>query len=104
MDSETKRLVPIHQSFLQPLLVVGVERELFVITAMLSGILIFSLDNLYLSVAGAVLWLATLPALQALAKADPQMSRVYLRHARYVRYFPARAHYDAPTRLRSDWR
>lgn len=100
MDRESQRVVPIHQSFLQPLLILGVERELFVITAIASGMLVFSLDNAYLASFGALLWLLTLPALRALAKADPQMSRLYVRHARHARYSPALAHLAAPTRAR----
>ena len=101
-ESESSRAIPIHQSFLQPLLIFGVEREMLFVTAMTSGMLIFSLGNAYLAIIGVVMWLATLPLLQAMAKADPQMSRVYVRHARYARYFPALAHYTAATRGRAE--
>jgi type IV secretory pathway TrbD component len=103
VQSESPRLVAIHQSFLQPLLILGVERELFIATAVASGMLVFSLGNLILAVLGSLLWLLTLPFLQRLAQADPVMSRVYVRHARYASYYPARAHCAAPTRARTGW-
>jgi type IV secretory pathway TrbD component len=103
VETKRPRLVPIHQSFLQPLLILGVERELLVITAILAATLVFSFGNAYLAVVGALLWLVTLPVLQRLAKVDPQMSRVYVRHACYARYFPAHPHCTAPTRERPDW-
>jgi hypothetical protein len=36
-----------------------------------------------------------LAALQRAAKADPQFSNVYLRHARYRTYYPAQSHVTA---------
>jgi type IV secretory pathway TrbD component len=103
IEPESPRLIAIHQSFLKPLLILGVERDLFIATATISAMLVFSVNNAYLAIIGAGFWLGTLPALQRLAKADPQMSRVYVRHARYAQYSPAAAGYHAPTRSRSDW-
>ena len=103
IEPENLRLVAIHRSFLSPLLILGVERELFIVTAMISAMLVFSVSNAYLAIVGAGFWLATLPVLQRAAKADPQMSRVYVRHARYRQYMPAAAAFHAPTRSRSDW-
>lgn len=103
MDVQNPRLVAIHQSFLNPLLILGVERELFIATAMISAMLVLSVSNVYLAVVGAGFWLVTLPALQGVAKADPQMSRVYVRHARYAHYSPAAATCYGKTRSRLDW-
>jgi type IV secretory pathway TrbD component len=100
---ENSRLIAIHQSFLSPLLILGVERELFIATALVSAMLVFSVSNAFLAVVGTAFWLVTLPMLQRVARADPQMSRVYVRHARYAQYLPAAAACNAPTRSNPDW-
>jgi len=103
MEPSAPRLVAIHQSFLQPLLIVGAERELLLATALGATALIFSLGNVILACCGAALWLLALPLLQLLAKNDPQMSRCYLRHVRYATYFPRLAHFSAMTKLPGNW-
>lgn len=91
------RTLPIHPSFLQPLLIMGAERELVIVSAVLSAMLILSFANLYLAMLGLALWIAATAVFQRVAKADPQMSRVYVRHLRYRSYYPACAHASAPT-------
>ena len=86
------RLVPIHQSFLQPLLMLGAERELVILSAILSAMLVFSVANAYMAGLGILFWLSSVAVFQRLAKIDPQMSRVYVRHARYRNYYPAGGH------------
>jgi len=96
IGNHSPRTLPIHPSFLQPLLIMGAERELVIVTAVLAAMLIFSVANLYLALLGLALWIACIAVFQRVAKADPQMSRVYVRHARYRRYYPACAHASAP--------
>ncbi|MFR1533871.1 MAG: conjugal transfer protein TrbD [Bilophila wadsworthia] len=40
---------------------------------------------------GLTLWVFSLFVLRLMAKADPQMRFVYLRHIRYAAYYPARS-------------
>lgn len=96
LSADRERSVPIHQSFLQPLLMLGAEREVVILSAILSAMLVFSLANLYFAVMGILLWLVSVAMFQRLAKVDPQMSRVYVRHARYRSYYPAHGHPCAP--------
>jgi len=91
------RTLPIHPSFLQPLLIMGAERELVIVSAVLAAMLIFSFANPYLSMLGLALWIFSIAVFQRVAKADPLMSRVYVRHTRYRSYYPACAHASAPT-------
>ena len=95
---DTPRTIPIHQALLQPLLLLGAERELVIVAAVTTAMLVFTLANAYFAVAGAILWILSVAALQRLAKIDEQMSRVYVRHVRYGRYYPATAHLGAPPR------
>lgn len=92
------RSIPVHQALIQPLLVLGAERELVATSAVLSAMLIFSLANAYCAVAGIILWIVSVAVFQRLAKLDPQMSRVYLRHVRYRGYYAAQSHPIALTR------
>lgn len=83
--------VPIHRALHRPNLILGGERELVLFTAILCAGVAVSGLNLVSAAIGAAVWLIALGFLQMMAKADPYMSRVYLRHIRYVRYYPARS-------------
>lgn len=69
----------------------GAEREL-VLTAALVAILV-GVGGLSLlsGVTALAFWLVAVALLRRMAKADPIMSRVYLRHVRQQEYYPARA-------------
>lgn len=93
MDAaDQDRSIPIHQSFLRPLLMLGAERELVILSAILSAMLVFSLANVYFAGLGILFWLSSVALFQRLAKIDPQISRVYVRHVRYRNYYPASGH------------
>lgn len=59
-------------------------------------------QNLVTFVVAAVLWFGCIGIFRQMAKADPQMSRVYLRQLRYRGYYPARSrpYRDAETSSR----
>ncbi|MBC5825370.1 MAG: VirB3 family type IV secretion system protein [Candidatus Eremiobacteraeota bacterium] len=95
---DDRRVLPIHQSLVQPLLILGAERELVIISAIAAAMLIFSVGNAYFAVVGILFWLLTLTALQRLAKVDTQMSKTYVRHVRHRSYYPACAHSSASVR------
>jgi type IV secretion system protein VirB3 len=73
----------------------GADRELVLITGLAAIILIFVVLTLYSAITGIVLWIAVVGLLRQMAKADPMMRRVYLRHLRY------RSHYRATS---TPWR
>lgn len=89
------RQLPIHQSFLQPLLILGAERELVILSGVLAAMLILSLANFMCALLGGTFWVVSLAVLQRLAKTDPQMSKVYARHVRYRSHYAACAHLGA---------
>jgi type IV secretion system protein VirB3 len=86
---------PIRKSLLRPLLVLGGERELVMASGMLTAILVFSVANPVAAGIGIVFWVASLAAFARMAKADPQMLKVYIRHVNKKLYYPARPHYTA---------
>lgn len=83
--------VPIYPALTRPVLLMGAEREPLLLNGMFCAMLVFATQSLPAVVLGIGLWLAGLYALQQMAKADPYMLQVYLRHVRYQAFYPARA-------------
>lgn len=69
----------------------GGDRELVMFSGLLAGALIFTSQELRATVFGAVLWFSALFLFRLMAKADPKMRHVYLRHRRYKAYYPPRS-------------
>ncbi len=69
----------------------GGDRELVMFSGLLAGALVFSAQELRATVFGLVLWFGALFACRLMAKADPKMRHVYLRHRLYKYYYPARS-------------
>ena len=86
----------VRQSLLRPLLILGGERELVFASGIVAAILVFSLGDLVLSAIGVAFWLISLVVFQRMAKHDPQLSRVYLRHVNKKIFYPARPHVGSP--------
>lgn len=89
--NERPRTIPVHLSLMRPILLMGGERELVLISAIIAAVLVLSLERLIFTVIGVVFWSLSLAALQRAAKADPQFSRVYVRHSRYRAYYAAQS-------------
>jgi len=85
------RTLTIHQSLHRHAHVLGAEREP-VMTAALIALLVGVGGLTAISVITAALfWLVSVFALRRMAKADPIMSRVWLRHIKQQDYYPAKA-------------
>ena len=89
--TDRPRSIPIHLSLIRPILLMGAERELVLISGILAAVLVMSLARLLFTVIGVVFWALSLGALQRAAKSDPQFTRVYLRHTRYRAYYAAQS-------------
>ena len=85
------RTVPIRRSGNRHNLFMGGDREMVIFSGLLAFALIFSAQELRATVMGLVLWTLSLFLLRLMAKADPMMRFVYLRHRRYRDYYPARS-------------
>ncbi len=83
------------QSLLRPLLLMGGERELVFGSGLIAAMLIFSMGDLKLAAIGVAFWLFSLFVFQRMAKADPQLLRVYVRHVNKKIYYPAQPHVTA---------
>jgi type IV secretion system protein VirB3 len=98
MDSTDKpREIVIHQSANRPNLLLGGDRELVLVVVMVSGGLAFSLASWWGIAVAIVLWLVSVAALQRMGKADPLLRPVYLRHIRYLAFYPAKSGLHAPS-------
>ena len=73
----------VHRALSRSNLLMGADRELVLLTALAAIILIFVVLTWYAALFGIVIWLVAVAALRMMAKADPLMRRVYLRHISY---------------------
>jgi type IV secretion system protein TrbD len=85
------RTVPIRKSANRSSLFMGGDRELVMFSGLLATILIFTAQDFMAGVAGIILWFGALWALRLMAKSDPKLRAVYLRHRRYQPFYPARS-------------
>ena len=95
----TLRTVPIRKSANRPSLFMGGDRELVMFSGLLAATLIFTSQDIKAATAGVAMWFATLWALRLMAKSDPMLRAVYLRHRRYQPFYPARS---TPFRVSKD--
>jgi len=70
----------IHRALSRPNLLMGADRELVLLTGLAAIILIFVVLTIYSVLFGILIWISVVAALRMMAKADPLMRRVYLRH------------------------
>ena len=77
------RKIPIRRAGNRDNLFMGGDRELVMFSGLLAFALVFSAQELRATVVGLLLWFGALYALRIMAKADPRMRHVYLRHRRY---------------------
>jgi type IV secretion system protein VirB3 len=81
----------LHRVLYRPNLILGGERELVMFTALLAGGLAVSAQNLIATAISLFIWFICIAFLRLMAKADPYMSRVYMRQLRFGPYLPARS-------------
>ena len=87
----TLRVTPIHRAGNRPHLFLGGDRELVMFTGVLAFALVFAAQDWAATLFGSLLWLTALYFFRRMAKADPKLRHVYLRHRRYRAYYPARS-------------
>ncbi len=73
----------IHRALSRTNLLMGADRELVLLTGLASAILIFVVLTWYATLLGIAIWMVAVAALRMMAKADPMMRKVYIRHIRY---------------------
>ncbi|MDK4742621.1 conjugal transfer protein TrbD [Rhizobium sp. CNPSo 3464] len=79
----------VHRALSRPNLLIGADRELVLLTALAAIILIFVVLTWYAALFGIAIWLIAVATLRMMAKADPLMRRVYVRHISYKAFYRA---------------
>ena len=73
----------IHRALSRPNHLMGADRELVLLTGLATVILIFVVLTWFSALLGIAIWIGVVGALRMMAKADPMMRQVYLRHIQY---------------------
>ena len=73
----------IHRALSRPSLLLGADRELVLMTGLAAVILIFVVLTWFSVLLGLLVWSGIVGILRMMAKADPMMRHVHLRHIRY---------------------
>jgi type IV secretion system protein TrbD len=79
----------IHRALSRPNLLLGADRELVLITGLAAVILIFVVLTVYAALFGMAIWVVIVGALRMMAKSDPLMRQVYIRHISYKPIYKA---------------
>lgn len=77
----------IHRALSRPNLLLGADRELVLVTGLAAVILIFVVLTWFSALIGIAIWIGAVGILRMMAKADPLMRHVYLRHIRYRPFY-----------------
>ena len=85
------RRTPFFRVLHRPRLFLGGEREPTLMMAIVAAGLAVSGQNFVTLVVAAILWFGCIGIFRQVAKADPQMSRVYLRQLQYRGYYAPRS-------------
>jgi type IV secretion system protein VirB3 len=88
---EKAREIVIHQSANRPNMLLGADRELVLLSAMLSAALTFVIATWWGILLGVILWVAAVAVLQRMGKADPLLRPVYARHVKYQPFYGAKS-------------
>lgn len=88
---EGLRKITVHRALNRPDLIAGCERELILAVGLITVALVVVALNIVAAIAGVFIWLVSIVILRKMAKADPFMSKVYLRHIKYSPFYPARS-------------
>jgi type IV secretory pathway TrbD component len=98
MSSDRPREIYINQALCRPDHLWGAERELVLSAALIAITLICLAFKFWITIFALSFWVLVFTGLKMMAKADPIMSRIYLRHIRYRPYYPAHSTPSADTK------
>lgn len=85
------RAIPLRRAGNRHNLFMGGDRELVMFTGLMAFALVFSAQELRATVVGLTLWFSALYLLRLMARSDPKLRHVYMRHRRYKPYYPPRS-------------
>lgn len=77
----------VHRALSRPNLLIGADRELVLMTGLAAVILIFVVLTAYSILFGIAVWIVVVGLLRMMAKSDPLMRQIYLRHICYQPHY-----------------
>lgn len=90
MNHESKlKSIKVHAALNKPNLLLGGERELMLIVGLFSAVMVFIAMTWQTLIIGVTLWITLSMLLRMMAKADPMMSKIYLRQLKYKDFYLA---------------
>ncbi len=90
-NANRPREIPINQALCRPDHLWGAERTLVLSTGLTVITLACLAMDIWITVFAILFWLVVFTSLKMMAKADPLMSQIYMRHIKYRPYYPARS-------------
>jgi type IV secretion system protein VirB3 len=88
MNNENQlKSVKVHSALNKPNLLLGGERELMLIVGLFSAIMVFIAMTWQTLIIGVGMWIILSMLLRMMAKADPMMSKIYLRQLKYKDFY-----------------
>jgi type IV secretion system protein VirB3 len=91
MPTDELEAVTMHRALARDNLFLGGDRELVLFSALVSATLVFYVLEWVAAAVGVALWVSSLFVFRLMAKHDPKLRFVYLRHRIYRAFYPARA-------------
>lgn len=85
------RKLPIYRALNKQNLIFGCERELILVVALFCVLLVFVGQTFLTVLAGVFIWTFSVFFLRKMAKRDPHMSKIFVRHIRQQSYYPSRS-------------
>jgi type IV secretory pathway TrbD component len=85
------RRSPFHRVLHRPNLFLGGERNLVMSTLVICGGFAISSQSWWAAGIAAVVWFVTIGCFRQMAKIDPYLSNIYLRHIKYQSYYAPRS-------------
>lgn len=79
--------VPIHRALTRSNLFLGGDREMVMFSGLIAGTMVFYAWELKSAVVGTVFWFFSIYVLRLMAKHDPRLRDVYMRHRVYKPYY-----------------
>src|SRR5689334_2261100 len=89
--ADVPREVPFHQSANRPNQLLGADRELVLVSSLIAVGLAFSLASWWGLGLAVAWWTGSVAVLKRMGKGDPMLRQVYLRHIRYLPFYPAKS-------------
>ena len=89
--AEILRTNRVHISLIRPVMFMGAERELALLTLLTIVTLVMLVQTAFSILVGGALYFLFLPLLRLLAGRDPQFSKVFRKSIGFPDYYPAKA-------------